>query len=397
MSMPERGTTEPSKPGRAAASGVSSELPEAGGEDKRLFMFAFPVLLMLGLTPLWIVTYLPMTDLPQHLALINILHNLNDPAMRFHEYFTVRAEFTPYLGYYWTVHLLAYLVPIEVANRMFLSAYVAGLAGASVWLARTLDRSRWLALFALPLAYSYLFYVGFINSLAGQALLVAALAAYGDRLQGRIRGRAWDMVLVVLPLACLATHVQPYTFFMAALAVMVVVFPGHRLSTLARCAPSFALFSCWLLRLLMNAPAGAAAPRYSVSEPLGARLAGFNQAVLDQFRDHLDTTLFVAFAALWVWGLIAALRTPIRIGFGGGEEAMGSSNALCRRARRLPLHAFAHPPDAVHQRALRAARLPPPGVVGAAGRRRGAPLMAQRFGRPVHGQFYLRRRAIRPI
>jgi len=282
--------------------------PEAAGTaDETWFRPVFLALLALQVVPLWTTRFLPMTDLPQHLGLIWILHNLNDPSFRFHEYFAVRPGLRPYGGYYWVADILTYLMPLETANRLLLTAYAAGLAGSAVWLARAAGRSRWLALFALPLTCSYEFYVGFVSHLAAVALMVGALAAYATRLQGGIPGRRWDVALVALPLACMATHVLPYSFFVASLGVMIAVFPGRRVHTLARAAPSLAVFT-WSIGSFLRGHGGGAISLEP--EPLLSRLAGFDRAVLNQFRGGLDSAILLALAAVWVWGLAAARGGP---------------------------------------------------------------------------------------
>ena len=62
--------------------------------------------------------YLPMVDLPQHLALISALHRLSDPTTLYPTVFAARGELTPYLGYYHLVSLLNWLLPLELANRL---------------------------------------------------------------------------------------------------------------------------------------------------------------------------------------------------------------------------------------------------------------------------------------
>src|SRR6185436_10338164 len=81
----------------------------------------------LGVLPLWVTSKLPLVDLPQHLHLISVLHRLGDPSTLYPQLFESRGQLTPYLGYYHAVSLLNWLLPLETANRVFLSAYVAGL------------------------------------------------------------------------------------------------------------------------------------------------------------------------------------------------------------------------------------------------------------------------------
>src|SRR5688572_32988588 len=109
----------------------------------RLDRTSYVLALIAGTLPLWIADRLPMVDLPQHLHLISVLHRLDDPTTLFPEYFARRPELTPYLGYYYAVSLLNWLLPLELANRVFLSAYVAGLPLSLAFLLRSLKRPAW--------------------------------------------------------------------------------------------------------------------------------------------------------------------------------------------------------------------------------------------------------------
>jgi hypothetical protein len=117
--------------------------------DRRLYAVA----LLLGVAPLWVASALPMVDLPQHLHLISVLHRLDDPTTLYPDFFTARNALTPYLGYYYLVSGLSWLLPLEVANRLFLSAYVAGLSLSLAFLLSSLGRPTWPSLLALPFAY----------------------------------------------------------------------------------------------------------------------------------------------------------------------------------------------------------------------------------------------------
>ena len=89
----------------------------------------YAVALVLGALPLWVSRHLPMVDLPQHLHLISALHRLDDPTTLYPQLFAARHALTPYLGYYYLVSALNWLLPLEVANRVFslLDACAGGL------------------------------------------------------------------------------------------------------------------------------------------------------------------------------------------------------------------------------------------------------------------------------
>src|SRR4249919_981703 len=108
-------------------------------------------LVWIGLTiavllPVWYARLLPMLDTPNHLALIRAWHNYNDPAYKIAEFYTLRIRPVPYFLFYLVIHLLMYVVNIEVANKLFLSAYLILFPLSILALARAVRRSPWLAL-----------------------------------------------------------------------------------------------------------------------------------------------------------------------------------------------------------------------------------------------------------
>jgi hypothetical protein len=128
------------------------------------------VALICGVAPLWATQAIPLVDLPQHLHLISVLHRIDDASTLFPEWFARRPELTPYLGYYYVVSGLNWLMPLELANRVFLSLVIAGLPLSLAFLLRSLNRPAWPALLAMPFAYGDSFAWGFINYCAALPL-----------------------------------------------------------------------------------------------------------------------------------------------------------------------------------------------------------------------------------
>ena len=76
------------------------------------------------LIPVWHQRLLPMLDSPNHLALARGWHEFNDPTSRVAEFYQLRVRVVPYFLFYGSIHLLLYVFPIEIANKIFISAYV---------------------------------------------------------------------------------------------------------------------------------------------------------------------------------------------------------------------------------------------------------------------------------
>lgn len=232
------------------------------------WVFAFAV--ALAAVPLWAADALPLVDLPQHLHLISVLHRLNDASTLYPEFFTPRGELTPYLGYYYAVSALNWLFPLELANRLFLTAYVCGLPLSAAFLLRSLKRNAWPALLTIPFAYGDSFGWGFINYCAALPLALLTMGFFIRSLEDAARRRQWTVGLTISLVAVLLFHVQVFAFLGLALPWLLVSTPAAppvstasgslppwvraRIPTLLAVAPAVVLFIAWV-GLRLGAPA----------------------------------------------------------------------------------------------------------------------------------------------
>ncbi len=187
---------------------------------------AWGLALLIGVVPLWVCHSVPMVDLPQHLQLISALHRLNDPTTLYPELLAQRPEFTPYLGYYYCVSALNWLLPLETANRVFLTAYVMGLPLSLGFLLRSLRRPAWPALLAIPFAYGDNFGWGFINYLAALPLGVLTCALFVRAIDDVPNRRRWAALMGVSLVSVLAFHVQIFMWLAVALPFLLVTTPA---------------------------------------------------------------------------------------------------------------------------------------------------------------------------
>jgi hypothetical protein len=202
----------PSTPARSAPAA-----PDPGWES-----LAWAVALLAGVAPLWAGRFLPLVDLPQHLHLISVLHRLDDPTTLYPALLEARGELTPYLGYYHAVSLLHWLLPLDAANKVFLSAYVVGLPLSLAFLLRSLGRPTWPALLAVPLAYGDSLAWGFINYCSALPLTFLTLGLFIRALADPPRRRRWALLLSVSLCAVLLFHVQAFVFLGLALPVLLL-------------------------------------------------------------------------------------------------------------------------------------------------------------------------------
>jgi hypothetical protein len=210
--------------------------------------------LICGVAPLWATQALPLVDLPQHLHLISVLHRLDDASTIFPEIFARRPQLTPYLGYYYTVSALNWLLPLELANRLFLSAYVAGLALSLGFLLSSLKRPTWPALLALPFAYGDSFAWGFINYCAALPLAFLTCGFFVRAIEDTPRRRYWASWLAGALVSVLLFHVQVFAWLAVALPMLLLMTPAEegpkawkaRVPAVLGVAPGVVLFVLWV-------------------------------------------------------------------------------------------------------------------------------------------------------
>lgn len=128
--------------------------------------------------PLWVTRYVPLHDLPNHLARITAYHHLRDPRWHLSAFYAPSLQLVPYLGHYLAVDLLAYVCGgVVPADTVFLTLYVLAAPLCGLAFARATGRSPWLGLLMLPLSVSMFFQWGFVAFCVGCMLLLPALAA----------------------------------------------------------------------------------------------------------------------------------------------------------------------------------------------------------------------------
>lgn len=177
---------------------------------------------MIGATPIWASAFLPIVDLPQHLHLISVLHWLNDEATLYPSLFETREGLTPYLGYYYAAHALHFLLPLDIANKVFLSLYVMGMPLALAYLLASLRRPIWPALLAIPFAYGDSFAWGFVNYVAAIPLTFLACGLFVRTVSEPTRRSKHAIALALSVVAVLLFHVQAFLFLGLALPFLFV-------------------------------------------------------------------------------------------------------------------------------------------------------------------------------
>jgi hypothetical protein len=201
----------PEMPGREAS--PLRRLVEAWNRRSSLvFWVLFGSLAVISVVPLFAVDLIPGVDYPTHLSMIRILrYALEDPAA-FHATYGTRL-WQPYWGFYAPVLLLSSVVSIDLAAKIVLALTILMQPVAVLLLARRTGANPAVSLLSFALAYSFLFYWGFLPFLVAMNVgLLGLLPAL------RYSERPTDRGLVVLALvsfAVFACHATAWVFWVA--------------------------------------------------------------------------------------------------------------------------------------------------------------------------------------
>ncbi|NUN12543.1 MAG: hypothetical protein HUU55_02775 [Myxococcales bacterium] len=115
--------------------------------------------------PLWVVEFVPLQDLPGHLATVRVLLDLDQSP--FAETYFRPDWLLPNAVYFYLVKWLSYLLPIGIASKLVLSVYCLTLAPSLGALFQSCGRSRWLGLVGLLYVYNDPMSYGFVSFATG--------------------------------------------------------------------------------------------------------------------------------------------------------------------------------------------------------------------------------------
>ena len=305
--------------------------------ERPLLPTLFALLFVAQSVPVWITRVLPQGDIYQHLAIAEIIHNYDASGSIYAEHFLLPDFIKPNLLYYYVVHALGFVVPLEVANKLLLNLYVVLVPLSMLYLLTVFGRPRRLALFSFLFVFNSLFRTGY----AGY-LLSIPLYLFGIGLFYRLAVRpTWRRGVGTALLANLLffTHAQMYLMYMLTAGVMALfLWDGPRRFFLRIAAPAASLlvFVPWFLRFVV----------FYEAEPSTFGLAGVDQGfgaayhspetllstmfarVMNNFRGSVDEIIALLAALLMAIGLV--LRGH---GEAPAESPPGAGDAPPRESR----------------------------------------------------------------
>ncbi len=221
----------------------------------RTVLLGFALLSLITILPIALTRLPPILDYPNHMARMHILAAGVSAALA--RYYAVHWTPLPDLGADAIVPLLAQVMPVETAMRLFLASILLGLAGGCLVLHRVAFR-RWSVwpLFAFLLLYNRMLLWGFINYLTGITLVLWALAAWLA-----MEGRPWIARLaagLIFSTAIYLAHLAAFGCYALALVALALGsgrdgWPRRLAVVVVTLAPPIILF---LLAPTSGAPVG---------------------------------------------------------------------------------------------------------------------------------------------
>jgi hypothetical protein len=258
---------------------------------------AAAAILVLG-SPALFLAYLPVTDMPQHLAVAAMLTDPTGAERGFAEYYIPAPDpLRRLLSYSVQSAFLRGLgqgIPLEHAMRVFVFLSVVAYPLGVLAVLRALGKPTLLALLALPLAYNRAFFWGFASfdlavglGFAGFALLV----------RERWSGGAALATALVATVAAL-THVYG-TVFLLGFGVLWLLLAERRalVPRLPALAPAVLGFAAWAWTRLGARGWGTDV----VSPDLAERLVEFENAALGGYADWSESAVLLFFAAVFLF------------------------------------------------------------------------------------------------
>ena len=150
--------------------------------------------------PLVVSEITPMSDLCQHVLVGHILANIDDPSLRFSEHFAVERSFLPTSLAYEVLSLMQRLAGPFGGARLYLVSTVILLYFGAILFARSrgADNPAAVATLALPLAFSWPVYMGFLPFVATFPFFLLTLAWWYRTEPGLVRSSGTAVLLLIM-------------------------------------------------------------------------------------------------------------------------------------------------------------------------------------------------------
>jgi hypothetical protein len=190
-------------------------------QNKRLFTYALSFLTALGLMAIWYPRFPAMQDYPQSLFMAHVVSSFNNIELNWSEYYVTNQQIGPYSLFFMIVSLLAKVVPVEVAGKVFISLALC-LTTVFVYAWNRFyatSHPAWSLLLLLPLLFSQVYYMGFVNYLISIPILFLTLLVHEKIVKQSINPGTVISYLALLILLFLA---HPYTILVFIILSFII-------------------------------------------------------------------------------------------------------------------------------------------------------------------------------
>jgi hypothetical protein len=208
-----------------------------------IFRVALAVSIATSILPVLVTRYLPLTDAPEHAAVMATLRHFTDPT------FSGPYELELLRSQYLVFHLAGAAVTLvvgdaEVATRVLVAATGIAFPLAFRSLLRAVGRDERLALFGCLPFWSRPLVLGFLPFVASIPLALYALGLVYRAVRRGTRLRRWSgPTLAVVAVVLFYAHVSTWMVFVGSAVVVAVI--GRRPSVAAWLAPSAGAAVVW--------------------------------------------------------------------------------------------------------------------------------------------------------
>jgi hypothetical protein len=263
--------------------------------------------------PVWIVRYVPVQDLPFHVATIRILASFRDPAYRFGDDFVLTLGRTQYVLYHLAGAVLARVAGPLIANALLMSVYLSGTVLALQSLLRALERDERLCVFVIPLLVNVPFMLGLLPFMLAVPIMLTATAAGVRYVRAPTLGRG--TLVAVLILALFYSHVVPFLLFSVTyLALFLWTRPRVWMAAAAPWTPVVPVALWWVL--FTNAGRVSRGVLFDLTggrhKSLFLSAIDFSRVVTGVFADASDERVFVATLLVALGAVVLSAGTDDR-------------------------------------------------------------------------------------
>jgi len=190
-------------------------------QNTRLFTYTLVSLTILGLAAIWYPRFPAMQDYPQSLFMAHVVSSFTDTGFNWSAYYRPNQQIGPYSLFFMMVSLLAKIVPVEVAGKVFISLAVC-LTTVFIYVwnrSHATDHPAWSILLLFPFLFSQVYYMGFVNYLISIPLLFLALLVHEKLVK---QGGNAGTIISYLALLIVLFLSHPYTILVFIILSFII-------------------------------------------------------------------------------------------------------------------------------------------------------------------------------